>query len=168
MWRIGKRLYLGDYESGMGALEGATRPTEPDGEARPFAGVVSLCPMPLLPGDPLEPADDRTEWLRVPIVDGGNGEEEFESAVALALPFIRRRQRHGNVLVHCAAGMSRSVSVIAAVLCDEGSVVDDAFDRIARAKAEALRSTVAEPDLLIAPAWEFRSCLRRLYGQKKK
>jgi hypothetical protein len=168
VWRIDSRLYLGDYESGMHALEGLQHPTDPDGDTRPFSGVVSLCPMPLLPGDPLEPSHDLTEWLRVPILDGGNGEEEFESAIGLALPFIRRRRRHGNVLVHCAAGMSRSVSVIAALLCDDGSPVEDAYDRIARAKAEALTTAIADPDLLIAPAWEFRTCLRRLYGGTKK
>lgn len=165
MWKILPRLYLGDYESGMHALEGARCPTDPEGELMPFCGVVSLCPMPLLPGDVLEPVDERTEWLRVPILDGGNGEGEFESALGVAMPFIQRRQRHGNVLVHCAAGMSRSVSVIAAVMCADGESVDTAFDRIARAKAEALVSRLADPDLLIAPAWEFRTCLRRMYGR---
>jgi hypothetical protein len=167
VWRIRPRLFLGDYESGTQALQGVERPTDPDGERRPFAGVVSLCPMPLLPGDPLEPEHELTEWLRIPIFDGGNGEGELESALGVALPFIRRRQRHGNVLVHCAAGMSRSVSVIAAVLCADGEDVDAAFDHIARAKAEAFVTPVEDPDLLIAPAWEFRSCLSRLYARSK-
>lgn len=166
VWKILPRLYLGDYESGMAALSGVRWVTDPDGVEQPFSGVVSLCPMPLLPGDPLEPAAEVTEWLRVPILDGGNGETEFESALGVAVPFIRRRQRQGNVLVHCAAGMSRSVSVIAALLCEDGSNVDEAYDRIARAKAEALSHDRADPDLLIAPAWEFRTCLRRLYGAR--
>jgi hypothetical protein len=164
VWKIVDRLFLGDYSSGKNALDGKLHPTDPDGELRPFAGVVSLCPMPLLPGDHCEPCDELTEWLRIPIFDGGNGEEEFASAVGLALPFIRRRRGHGNVLVHCAAGMSRSVSVIAALLCDEGETYDAVFDRIARAKARAIAS--ADPDLLIAPAWEFRTCLERLYGRR--
>jgi hypothetical protein len=167
VWRIRPRLFLGDYESGMRALEGIECPTDPDGEGRPFAGVVSLCPMPLLPGDPLEPVHELTEWLRIPIFDGGSGEGELESALGVALPFIRRRQRLGNVLVHCAAGMSRSVSVIAGLLCADGEEVDAAFDYIARAKAEAFVSPVDDPDLLIAPAWEFRSCLSRLYTRGK-
>jgi hypothetical protein len=165
VWKIVERLYLGDYSSGTRALEGMLHPTDPDGELRPFAGVVSLCPMPLTPGDPLGAEDELTEWLRIPILDGGNGEEEFESAVALALPFIRRRRKRGNVLVHCAAGMSRSVSVIAALLCEEGESVDAVFDRIAHAKAAAIAPS-ADPDLLIAPAWEFRTCLGRLYGRR--
>ena len=136
---------------------------DPGGDLQPFSGVVSLCPMPLLPGDELEPASARTEWLCIPILDGGNGEEEFESAIGVALPFIRRRQRSGNVLVHCAAGMSRSVSVIAALLCDDGEDVELAFDRVATAKAAALAGGMVDADLLIAPAWEFRCCLNRIY-----
>jgi hypothetical protein len=176
VWKIIERLFLGDYASGKSALEGELHPTDPEGELRPFAGVVSLCPMPLLPGDEVdEPIDALTEWLRIPILDGGNGEEEFAAAVALSLPFIRRRRLHGNVLVHCAAGMSRSVSVIAATLCEEGETFDDVFDRIARAKADAisrakadLSGAAVDPELLIAPAWEFRTCLERLYGSRRK
>jgi hypothetical protein len=169
VWKIQPRLYLGDYEAGLSALSGAERPTEPHGEPRPFAGVVSLCPMPLMSSDPVsEPDSELTEWLRLPILDGGNGEGELESALGVALPFLLRRRRAGNVLVHCAAGMSRSVSVIAALLCEEGSDVVSAFGTVARAKALALAAHVADPELLIAPAWEFRSCLLRLYPRSRR
>lgn len=167
MWRIDSRLYLGDYESGCSALGGEEHPTEPKGELAPFSGVISLCPMPLVPEHELEgPSRDETEWLQIPIFDGGAGENEFESALQLALPFIRRRQVYGNVLVHCAAGMSRSVSVIAAYLCESGATPEEAFDRVAEAKAQALSHFGYAPELLIAPAWEFQSCLRRLYGAR--
>lgn len=165
MWAIDRRIYLGDYESGCAALRGVKLATDPDGELAPFAGVVSLCPMPLLPDHDISgPVLDETEWLHIPIFDGGAGETEFEQALGVALPFIKRRRARGNVLIHCAAGMSRSVSMIAAVLCDEdGLTPDDAFDRIALAKSKSFEHLGYPPDLLIAPAWEFQSCLRRLY-----
>jgi len=169
VWLIHHRLYLGDYESGYEALHGAELETEPECVVAPFAGVVSLCPMPLIPDHEIDgPSRDETEWLHVPIFDGGNGEEEFEAALGVALPFIRRRRHQGNVLVHCAAGMSRSVSVIAAFLCEElETSVEAAFDQITEAKAKALDGLGYEPEFLIAPAWEFRSALRRRYDGRK-
>lgn len=164
MWQICERLYLGDYLSADQALRGGELPVAPAGSLAPFAGVVSLCPMPILPGAcPDEPVHEFTEWLYMPIMDGGNGEEEFEAALGIALPFVRRRMKHGNVLVHCAAGMSRSVSLIAALLCEMGASVEDAYQAIARAKAVALTLSASADELLIAPATEFRCCLARLY-----
>ncbi len=168
MWRIESRLYLGDYRAGLDALEGASLPTEPKGERMPFAGVVSLCPMPLFRGEHVSgPVHLETEWLKIPIMDGGNGDGELEHAIDLALPFIERRKRSGNVLVHCAAGMSRSVSVLAATLCEAGSEVEQAFDFIAAAKAEAMGPFSSDFSMLIAPAWEFRRYLERRYGRSR-
>jgi hypothetical protein len=165
MWRIEDRLFLGDYRSGEDALSGVQRPVEPDGELAPFAGVVSMCPMPLLSDESLEgPVEPETEWLQVAILDGGNGEEEFESALTVIRPFVGRRQLHGNVLIHCAAGMSRSVAVMAALLCERGFGLAPALGHIAAAKARALHPFAGDPQDLIAPAWEFVSCLERLYS----
>jgi Dual specificity phosphatase, catalytic domain len=158
MWRVTERLYLGDYRSGADALAGTA--------AVPVTGLVSLCQVPLLAGvGPDRPASPLTEWLLIPIQDGGNGEEEFEAAVGVAIPFIERRLASGNVLVHCAAGMSRSVSVVAAYLCKHGLDVRAAFRRIALSKARALGAPADLADELIAPCWEFRACLERLHGR---
>ncbi len=130
MWKIESRLYLGDYRSGEAALGGEEQVLEPEGKLAPFAGVVSLCPMPLTLARPLEgPRHRNTEWLQIPIADGGAGEEELERALGVVVPFVERRIKHGNVLVHCAAGMSRSVSVVAAWLCRSGLSLDEALDR---------------------------------------
>jgi hypothetical protein len=164
MWLIRERLYLGDYHSGEEALSGVEYPVAPEGTYAPFAGVVSLCAMRIISRNcPEEPVSDLTEWLELPIVDGGNGEGEFEAALRVAVPFVRRRRKRGNVLVHCAAGMSRSVSLIAALLCDDGLGVEQAYETIAHIKGRALSIAESEAMTLIAPAPEFRACLRRLY-----
>ncbi|MCA9630775.1 MAG: dual specificity protein phosphatase family protein [Myxococcales bacterium] len=166
MWLIRGRLYLGDYASGVAALSGVRRPL-PSGSLAPFAGVVSLCPMPLFPEDTIPgPEADETEWLELPIVDGGNGEHEFEGALRVAEPFIRRRLASGNVLVHCAAGMSRSVSLVAALLCADGLSPTQALAEVARAKAKTPGARTHDPLSLIEPAQEFRRVLERLYGRK--
>jgi hypothetical protein len=165
MWRIEGRLYLGDYRSGEDALAGVQRPVDPTGALAPFAGVVSMCPMPLLSDESIEgPVPPQTEWLQVAILDGGNGEEEFELALGVARPFVKRRMQQGNVLIHCAAGMSRSVALVAALLCEAGVRLPEALQHIAAAKARALHPFAGDPADLIAPAWEFVSCLERLYS----
>ena len=169
MWKIRERLYLGNYWSGEQALLGRTLPAEPNGPGLPFAGIVSLCPVPIEDAEPLMvPVDSRTEWLHLPIADGGSGDGEFEAACDLALPFIRLTREHGNVLVHCTAGMSRSVSIIAAVLCSEDPNLDvaQAYLEIAAAKGRALGVDPDDAEMLIAPAWEFRLHLRQRFERR--
>jgi predicted protein tyrosine phosphatase len=165
LWKIESRLYLGDYRSGEAALGGEEQVLEPEGKLAPFAGVVSLCPMPLTLARPLEgPRHRNTEWLQIPIADGGAGEEELERALGVVVPFVERRIKHGNVLVHCAAGMSRSVSVVAAWLCRSGLSLDEALDQITSAKTDAMGPPWSPGWLVISPAEEFLSCLRRMFG----
>lgn len=167
MWRVSQRLYLGDYRAGELALRGEPPIDAPPEEHAPFIGVVSLCKMPLVPGTELPtPPTPTLEWLHAPIQDGGNGEREFELVLALVLPFAARLRSRGNVLVHCAAGMSRSVAVCAALLCESAEAPDAraALAQIGNAKAATLRvqRPLAE---LIAPAAEFVSLLDRRYPQ---
>jgi hypothetical protein len=169
VWKIRERLYLGNYWSGEAALLGKLLPRELGGNAGAFAAVVSLCPVPQDDAEPLiGPIHPHTEWLHLPIADGGAGEGEFEAVCDLALPFIQRTRGRGNVLVHCTAGMSRSVSLMAAVLCSEDPDLEvaDAFAEIAMAKGRALGVDPNECDLLIAPAWEFRLHLRQRFERK--
>lgn len=166
MWKIRERLYLGNYWSGERALLGLALSESSNGDPVTFAGVVSLCAVPLDDAEPLiGPIDPDTEWLHLPIADGGSGEAEFEAACDLALPFIQRARARGNVLVHCTAGMSRSVSLIAAVLCTEDPElnVENAFAEVAQAKGRALGVSPHEVDFLISPAWEFRVHLRQRF-----
>ena len=64
--------------------------------------------------------------------------------------------------------MSRSVSLVAAVLCIEEPEMDveTAFSEVAQAKGRALGVNPNEADLLIAPAWEFRVHLRQRFQRK--
>ena len=166
MWKIRDRLYLGNYWSGEQALLGHPLPVEPNGPSQPFAGIVSLCPVPIENAEPLiGPIDPDTEWLHLPIADGGSGEGEFEAACDLALPFIYHARQRGNVLVHCTAGMSRSVSLVAAVLCSEDSNLNvaQAYVEVAMAKGRAMGIEAGEAEMLIAPAWEFRLHLRQRF-----
>ena len=51
------------------------------------------------------------------------------------------------------------------VLFAAKEAVDTAFETIARTKGEALAIVAAERTTSIAPAPEFRACLRRLYDR---
>lgn len=155
MWRIRERLHLGDYASGRAAL------LAPSGSP---AAVVSLCPVPLGPGELIDgPACPATEWLLAPIRDGGNGQRELEGVLEVALPFIDRKLRDGDVLVHCAAGVSRSPVVVAAWLCRHGATPLEALRTVRTAKARALGA--GSSALSIAPAPELLACLERLFGR---
>ncbi|MGC4063395.1 MAG: dual specificity protein phosphatase [Polyangiaceae bacterium] len=170
MWNIADRLYLGNYWSGKQALAGASARLLPSDEETTFAGVVSLCPMPLDGEALIGPVHHSIEWLHLPISDGGMGDSEFAAALQLCIPFVTERRMLGNVLVHCAAGMSRSVSVLAAILCTEDPQlsVDEAFQRIAIAKAVATGAPLEDADLMISPAWEFHAHLRRRFPRTER
>jgi hypothetical protein len=73
------------------------------------------------------------------------------------LPFIAAGSARGMCSQHCAPAESERERD-RALLCEVREDADGVFDPIARAKADALGSHAVDPDLLIAPAWEFRTC----------
>ncbi|QLH83782.1 dual specificity protein phosphatase family protein [Halosimplex pelagicum] len=71
--------------------------------------VVKLCGL-----DPLPEYPDDVEAIDCSMPDGeSNTVDEFRKAVSVVL---EKRDEGGTVFVHCAAGNSRSVTVVAAVL----------------------------------------------------
>lgn len=86
--------------------------------------VVTLC-------------DEQTEYTTVhhPIVDGVNEQTEFNRAVEIVLEAMKQEQ---NVLVHCASGMSRSVTVVAtAIAYSEAISFDEGLEIVAESRSEA-------------------------------
>lgn len=86
--------------------------------------VVTLC-------------DEQTEYTTVhhPIVDGTNEQAEFNRAVEIVLEAMKQEQ---NVLVHCASGMSRSVTVVATAIADvEGISFNEGLELVAEQRSEA-------------------------------
>jgi atypical dual specificity phosphatase len=86
--------------------------------------VVTLC-------------DEHTEYTTIhhPIVDGANEQAEFNRAVKIVLEAMKQDQ---NVLVHCASGMSRSVTVVATAIADvEGSSFTEGLELVAEHRSEA-------------------------------
>lgn len=70
-----------------------------------------------------------------PLVDGEDSQPQFDHAVEL---IDVARDGRTTVLVHCTAGISRSVAVVATVLATtEGLEFDDALERIERVHERA-------------------------------
>ena len=86
--------------------------------------VVTLC-------------DEQTEYTTVhhPIVDGVNEQAEFNRAVEIVLEALNQEQ---NVLIHCASGMSRSVTVVATAIAEvEGTNFSEALELVSEHRTEA-------------------------------
>ncbi len=166
MWSIAERLWLGNIVSGERALLEASgrRTAGPE-----IVAVVSLCAMVQLErcGERV-PANPDVKWLHLPIADGGCGVDEFLTALALGLPFVRRERQRGGVLVHCLAGVSRSPSFVAAALCDERPelTASAAFAVVAVAKARALGLDPTTAQVL-APAEDLRRGLARYLAERR-
>ncbi len=68
------------------------------------------------------------EYLRVPIDDP---DPEYKDYLDQAVFWIRERIERGRpVLVHCAAGRSRSCAVVLSYLCSDGMTPDAAWEQM--------------------------------------
>ena len=72
-------------------------------------------------------------------------DQAFQDEIERICRFIRRGRRAGGVLVHCAAGLSRSAAAVVAYLCSRGKRLDEALDLLRRRVGEAEVDFV-EPD----------------------
>lgn len=80
-----------------------------------FVAVVSL--LATAPWDEQYGAPAVPEGVPVHMIDLRDGEKGLETHLDGAVAFIAEHITNGCVLVHCGAGLSRSVSVVAAYLC---------------------------------------------------
>lgn len=81
--------------------------------------------------------EDPTEYTTVhhPIIDGENDQAKFDRAVEIVLKAMDQDQ---NVLVHCASGMSRSVTVVATAIAETETIsFDEGLERVAEHRSEA-------------------------------
>lgn len=112
-------LYIGNSQHAMRA-----------GEEDAFESVVTLSQYEI---ETVSPYSEENKAYYVPLIDGGdNTQENFDKAVDTVL---RAVEKHGEVLVHCSAGISRSASVVATVLaCKEDLSFDDALAQVRKVK----------------------------------
>ncbi len=118
MWQIARGLYLGDRKDAY------------DRELLKGIGVTHILncahEVPCW-----YRTDFRYRWLRLTDPD-----PEFYEHIESFCRFIHRGRKSGGVLVHCAAGLSRSPSAVLAYLCWRGRHVDDALDLLSRRVGE--------------------------------
>lgn len=107
---------------------GSTRDITPTLGALGFSGVLDL-------RDNMIVAQFDCMMFRLPNRDGDPWNEE---QVVSALDFIERRIKLGKVLVACAAGMSRSASMVIGYLVRSGWDVGEAFERVKQARPKIL------------------------------
>lgn len=128
MWRIARGLYLGDRKDAH------------DRELLVGLGVTHVvnCAREV-------PSWYRTDfrYLRLKLTDP---DPEFHESIEALCKFIHRGRKAGGVLVHCAAGLSRSPSVVLAYLVWRGKDLDDALELLARKVGEAEGYSFIEPD----------------------
>jgi protein-tyrosine phosphatase len=70
----------------------------------------------------------------------------FQDKIERICRFIRRGRREGGVLVHCAAGHSRSVAAVVAYFCSRSKLLEDALT-ILRKRVGESDDHFIEPDI---------------------
>lgn len=127
MWRIAKNLYLGDARDAL------------DRDFLLGSGVTHVlnCAREV-------PCRFRSDFrychLRL-----ADPDLAFQDEIERFCRFIVRGRRTGVVLVHCAAGLSRSAAAIIAYLCSCGRSVEQSLDLLRRRVGETENDFI-EPD----------------------
>lgn len=129
MWRIGKGLYLGDRRDAA------------DRDMLQQAGITHV-----LNVAREVPCFHRSSF-RYRHYKFTDPDPEFHEYIEKLCKFIHRGRRAGGILVHCAAGLSRSPATILAYLCWRGRALDEAMDLLAR--------KVGEQENFVEPDWSF-------------
>jgi protein phosphatase slingshot len=127
MWRIARGLYLGDR------LDAHDRELLKRWEVTHILNCAAEIPC-------WHRADFR--YLHLKLTDP---DPEFHEYIERCCRFIHRGRKAGGVLVHCAAGLSRSPSVILAYLCQRGKTLDEALALLRRRVGEKGADFI-EPD----------------------
>jgi hypothetical protein len=127
MWRIVKNLYLGDARDAL------------DRDLLRGTGITHVlnCAREI-------PCPFRNEF-RYRHLKMTDPDDAFLNEIEGLCRFIRQGRRSGAVLVHCAAGLSRSAATIAAYLCCKGRSLEEALDLMRRRVGESADEFI-EPD----------------------
>lgn len=127
MWRIRRKLYLGDLH------------TARDRDYLEHLGITHI----------LNCAWDipcfhrgRFRYFHLKLTDP---DPEFHEYIEKICRFIHMGRRAGGVLVHCRAGLSRSPSAILAYLCNRGISLERALEILRRGTGESVAEFI-EPD----------------------
>jgi hypothetical protein len=127
VWRIVSRLYLGDRKDAR------------DRDMLAGVGITHI----------VNCAEEVPCWYRKDFryfhLKLTDPDPEFHEYIETCSKFIHRGRKAGAVLVHCAAGLSRSPSVILAYLCWRGKSLEDALEVLRRGVGEANQEFI-EPD----------------------
>ncbi len=87
-------------------------------------------------------ARTRLEWLRVPILDFGTPDAATDAAWQAQRGRLRAALDRGDkVLVHCAAGLGRTGTLVARLLVDAGLDPADAIARVRRARSGTIQTS---------------------------